>query len=345
LRICLSCGTIAPTSNTDCGRCGVRFEDNTRDLTPEEVSFMPARIKGHFECRSCGKEVPLNYLALDTVPCASCGIDQAVSWDLWEDVLAHAHNTADLTGNAKPHLGDELFWRAFRDEEGEDITAMFRGIGLRKSTLTKGNDYFGGVQYALDVSPGHPLCERCREPLELEASEEAVRASCPACKSSREYSRWIALDKYKGLIAAMAEEHRSDTPAVKTEAGAGAVAITCPNCGGALDVSSAGSFVTCGFCNTACHVPHKLVQKVTGKPVPEAAWWLLFEGPSPLRRQIDRRIEILRHKQDMAKKRRLMEAEQEAEEALQARRFNRNLLLWVLGIFAALLIVAYFFKG
>lgn len=292
MEVCPSCGTIAPTSSDECGRCFTPFGQPRLRATPPPGGLMLARLFGEFDCRSCGSKVALNGFTLGGYLCASCGIEQKFDWDLWEDIITHAHDTADVTGFYKPSFEDNFFWKALAAEEGDDIARMFKSIGLNKSTLSKGNSSFGGLEYEVDVSPGNPICDSCAKPLSVSADETSLRVGCSGCNSTSTYSLCNETARYKGLLGIVSHENRTDAPSVHAEAAPGgvALAISCPNCTGALELGSLGEVVICPFCATTCHVPQRVFQKASGKPVARQAWWMVFSGKSKQRSSVEKRI-------------------------------------------------------
>ena len=164
MEICVSCGAIAPTSNDQCTRCSSQFEETRKEVAPPSEDLQLVRLHGRFKCRSCGSEVALNHFTLDEYLCGRCGIQQVFSWEEWEQIIEHGHNTADLTGFNQPGIVDENFWVEFGEHQGDDIARMFRSIGKDKSTLTKGNSFFGGLDFEMDVTPGNPVCDNCKTP-------------------------------------------------------------------------------------------------------------------------------------------------------------------------------------
>lgn len=212
MEVCPSCGTIAPESYDACKICGASFEQGRPKVTPPAGGLMLVRLCGEFDCRSCGGKVALNHFTLEGYRCGSCGIKQTFDWDLWEQIVTHAHNTADLTGFARPNDADEDFWNAFVQEEGDDLVWMFRAIGRNRSTLTKGNSCFGGLEFEMDVSPGNPICSECGAPLIISADHSALTVSCNRCDDRKTYALSEENPEAAGLVATICGESRTDAP-------------------------------------------------------------------------------------------------------------------------------------
>jgi len=285
---------------------------------------MPARMKGHFICRSCGDKVALNHFSLDGYLCGSCGILQKFGMREWSQIVRHAHDTADITGFFRPSADDVRFWEVFSAYDS-DVAMMFKSIGRDKSCLTKGNEEFGGIEFEMDVSPGHPLCASCSKPVKLEIKAERLHCTCLSCGYAAIYRAFPEAGNYRNCVAAICEDDRSDVSTAKTEpsSGGGAIAITCPNCAGALDVRALGDTVTCPFCKTMCHVPAQVFTRAMGKAIPPRPWWMVFEGESRRRIRINNTLkqqadaarqneERLRKREELAQQSRLKRKDEAA---------------------------------
>ncbi|MBN2341256.1 MAG: hypothetical protein JXX29_09945 [Deltaproteobacteria bacterium] len=304
------------------------------------------RLFGGFTCRSCGSQVALNHMTLSGYLCGNCGIQQQFDWELWQQIVEHAHNTADITGFGQPEFADESFWRAFEEKQDEDIARMFRSIGRDKSTLTKGNSYFGGVAFEIDVTPGNPLCTVCSAPLQPRLHENGLLLQCETCEIEHVYRKPSDVP-YNGLVAAAAVEHRDGAREVTVEtvsSGAAAV-IRCPECSGNLDVNTLGEVVSCPFCSASVVVPSRLMQQVNGKAVPKRAWWVAFTGKSPWRIEVEDELgrQTLRRSRERAEmeRRRRQEADKAIRDAEKQRRLFRIIMI-ILALLTAAVIVAIF---
>ncbi len=249
MKICLSCGAVAPVNNADCGRCNAVFEGNTAKTSPRADGLVFARVQGHFKCRSCGKNVAINHLeSTESVMCGSCGVDQSLELRQWKDIVNHVHSTADITGDSKPLEGDP-FWKFFDQDEGSSTGEKYRSIGYESSTLTSSGGVLRGAQWEVDASPGHPVCTKCRKLLDIGLHEKKLTTSCPSCHRTATYGLPESSINYEGLAGAITPEHCVDHPNVKTNqsSGGAAISLVCPNCSGALTSSEPGRVTVCEF--------------------------------------------------------------------------------------------------
>ncbi len=296
MEICGTCGVIARSTKTECAICSSGYEDKKRKALQPQNGLLPVRIEGEFQCRSCGSKVPLNYFSTDGYLCFNCGIRQKFDWEEWEQIIEHGHNVGDLTGFERPSDWD--FWRIFLEQHDEDILRMVRSIGVEKTILTKGNSFFGGIEFSVDASPGSPVCMTCTIPFDIHEDEKEFRLTCPNCHVEEKYEK-LSNSPYEGLVGCICEKSRTDAPSVKpvNQSGQGAIALSCPNCGGALDVGQLDHRVVCSYCNTTSLVPMGLFQREKGRPVSKVSWWMLFRGHSEWGKATYKELESRREKE------------------------------------------------
>ncbi|CAN5223485.1 hypothetical protein BH09MYX1_BH09MYX1_36560 [soil metagenome] len=269
--VCRTCGVVRAFAKGKCAHCHGEVGEHL--VVPNGDDSAWVCLESAFQCRMCGFVVPLNHLDMDgAVTCGRCGLEQAFAVNVWADALAYAHAVADLFGETVAGL--------------EGVEAL----GTRRSSLTF--DVGGPNAFRATVSPGHPLCETCKQPVVVRATGDGTACvTCSACATEATYvvpnpARNMTKNK---LRAALAIEHRSDRSAVKVEASAGAIAVQCPSCNAALPATEDSKFLTCGFCNTVSRIPDNLWFRLSGKePKPEPVW-LLFQGPSRMRVEAERR--------------------------------------------------------
>jgi hypothetical protein len=223
----------------------------------------------------------MDHLELDgNVTCRSCGIDQAFMVQGWTEILEGLHGLADLSGspdgrNPHPRLA---------------IGAVnpHREIGKQSATVDWKNELEGedGVKQVLRVeaAPGHTVCPAGHGPMRVRAGGD-VHVSCETCGIQQQYSR-LSSSPYDRLTVVLADHNRLDAKAARPGTRDGLDGFSCPGCGAPLPVEEGRALVTCSFCHLTSKVP-------TGKgriasTVPPALWWMLFEGPSPLRRRLER---------------------------------------------------------
>lgn len=151
MRVCPSCGVIAPLSRTDCTACGRQFGASPPVVSPRPDGWYWACVlECDFACRGCGKRSPLD--SLDSlaneqgdVECRNCGMTQAFDRDQWEDVLAFAQDVADCAGPprrfGKPPVSDNPYAALGQDKTFAEKTL----IGMTSTWLVDS----GGKFFAL----------------------------------------------------------------------------------------------------------------------------------------------------------------------------------------------------
>jgi hypothetical protein len=217
--------------------------------------------------------------ALDTdgaIECAHCGLRQRFEVDQWIPAVALAHAVGDLSGpwpegrNPDPTIwiGDENPYARV----GVDQTFVREELGV----------------VTLEVAPGYPVCAACHDLLVVRVTRPgAVETTCPRCGVQAAYAvPEDLLRRFPGLVAVVAEDHRSDRPKARAQATGSVVVLSCPACGAALTVSGSQPLQTCRYCNTTCVVPHRsLCRALQTSPEP-TVWWMLLDGVSDRRKQL-----------------------------------------------------------
>lgn len=90
------------------------------------------------------------------------------------------------------------------------------------------------------------------------------------------------------LVGVVADEHRADRPRARTmPTQSGVVALTCPGCGAPLSLTGRSRLQTCSFCNASCLVPAGSFGARGRDTVQPEVWWILFQGPSKKRRELE----------------------------------------------------------
>ncbi|MFO0682287.1 MAG: zinc ribbon domain-containing protein [Sandaracinus sp.] len=292
MRICHSCGAIAPTDRQACSICAHPFS-RLEERAPERADGAYwAMIRTELTCRQCGGKSPIDEPDVEgTVTCLSCHTIQAFDTSIWEEAFAHAHAVADLAGP-----DPEGRTRGSTSIAADNPYASI-GVGNTTSTLElTGMNISGGVMrtrnLAVAVSPGHPLCTVCHTPIDARMEPGArVVTRCPTCGDGGTYSLPYAVtQQYAQLVLAISEDLRVDRPdaQVKATAAGMVAALHCPSCGGAIDVAPGERAATCPFCKTVCRIPQRTLlslKKQNDRPRP---WWALFRGPSPKRVELER---------------------------------------------------------
>jgi len=292
MELCERCGRVAPGELEACQACGAKFGRRTGSTYDPELSW--AAVRCQFQCRSCGHLSPLDHLDVDgSVSCRRCGLEQAYAVDSWRQALGHAHAVADLAGpdpeGRRPHPRLSIA----ADNPFKQVGVSATEAGHQQS----GQADAGGVSVPntlrVFAAPGQPLCSSCHEPLSLDVKGPGtIELGCGGCNTRPRYELpQRALELHQALVGVIDGEHRSDAAAVSVEAPEGeqgAIAIKCPSCGAPLEIKDTGQIVTCGFCQTPARIPSSTYGRLVNPKLDPATWWLLFRGPSALRRALER---------------------------------------------------------
>ena len=214
--------------------------------------------------------MPLNHLPIDgAVRCLHCARSQAPEENLFAELVHSAHAVVDLAGEEQ---------------------SPYAAIGRTEATAEETFDEARAV-----IGPGGPRCELCSGPLKVEIPSPGVATStCKSCGDRAEYHVKPEREYGRGFVAVLASEHRTDRASVKNVGGA-AIAITCPNCGAPLEPKLDRQAVSCSFCNTPCRIPEETWAVLKGTPRRQP-WYLLFQGTSTLREELQEERERRREK-------------------------------------------------
>lgn len=246
-------------------------------------------VSAEFQCRACGHLSPLNYLDLDgSVKCLRCGLDQAFARSSWKTAIEHAHAVGDLGGSPEgrhphPHISiaaDNPYRDTVSARHQQSGFAIERGVQVP-------------VSLAISASIAQPSCEKCRAPLLTERGVPGeVKTRCATCGETRSYRLPLeATGLVDGLVGVMAGEHRSDQLVTRVEVDTSQpelLTLRCPSCGANLPATSATRHVVCGFCRTSSRLPEKTFFRGGRETATAEQWWLAFEGPSLMRRRLER---------------------------------------------------------
>jgi hypothetical protein len=289
-RVCSTCGYIAASERDRCGHCETPYGAAAL-LVPllAEQRFWVA-VETTFQCRACGHASPLNHLDVDgAVLCLHCGIEQRFDANQWWGALAHAHAVGDLAG---PHAEGRF------PNPQVSVRRHNPHVEIGRSRVSAPNDQGAGQStppsaLRLSAAPGHPLCPRCRAPLELisaQTPELEVRCTNPACA---EHSVHVLPPKVAlhvpQIVGVLGKEHIKNQKDVTLESDAsGLVLVKCPQCTAPVDVSSHSTVVQCRYCQATSRVSHQLLRQMGFEKPKLESWWLLFQGPSKLRSKLER---------------------------------------------------------
>lgn len=301
--ICRTCGIVAPTQGTACEGCQKPLAEVRIQVPPPAPDLTWVAVKCGFTCNQCKFLAPLDGLDADgAVDCAHCGLRQRFEVSQWKEALETAHATGDLAGpdpeGKYPH--PSIWIGTDNDYSKVGVTHTFiHGKPVKGAKLTEldvvgsvsGTAILANLQKQLDLhaAPGHPVCKRCRVPLNTTVTGPgAVSTRCPSCSEEARYTLPDASrNTYERLVGAVADEHRADRPraqAMPTQAGV--VAMKCPSCGGPLSIVGTEKVQTCGYCKASCFVAAKTMARFQSRTPEPEVWWLLFRGLSPERERL-----------------------------------------------------------
>ncbi|MFT3775709.1 MAG: hypothetical protein QM820_60960 [Minicystis sp.] len=277
--ICRRCGVVAPSEGSACAVCKQTLAETRAQVPAQSLDTFWVAVRCAFTCNSCKFLAPLDNLDADgAVECAHCGLRQRFDVPSWTAALDFAHAVGDLAGpqpeGRNPH---PTLW-----------------IGSENPYAEAGKTHAferteSGV-LAIDAAPGHPVCRRCHVPVAVTVTAPgAAETRCPTCGDTARYA--IADDARKlsgALVAVIADEHRNDrlrAQAVATQAGV--MALKCPSCGAPLGLPDSGGVATCTFCKAACIVPARVRTRARNETPEPDVWWILFQGASAKRRDLE----------------------------------------------------------
>jgi hypothetical protein len=179
-RICAECGAIAATESARCNVCGTAYGP----LTPTVPCPVPGRLWARVEivlpCERC--QTPLAQRP-ETVgvpaPCTHCGHSNTLDMGFWDEALHAIHAVVDLS---------------FPDFQGMNAPLgahnPFASLGLRESSVDLPNEMLPSQSpLRMRVSPGAPLCQRCRNPVSVRTTGPGrVTSHCARCDDREAFS-------------------------------------------------------------------------------------------------------------------------------------------------------------
>ncbi len=287
--VCGSCGAIAIQHRTQCEGCGAPMGESWQSVPARRDGCAWVRVKTEITCRHCGHRSPLDALDFDgSSTCAACHSVQAFDTSAWNDILAHAHAVADLNGCDLDGRNTSIAKNNPYSEIG--VSEAYSRIEFTGMKTERGVIRTRHVSTV--AAPGHPLCDSCGSPMQVEAQAPVARTHCPGCGERAEYQMPPeAKTMAPGLVLALGESFRIDRPEAKLDAtSAGmSIAVRCPNCGATLDLLDGKHFITCMYCKTHCRIPNRTLLAMRRGGDRATPYWLLFRLPSVKRAQLERR--------------------------------------------------------
>lgn len=285
LRVCGKCGIIAPSDRDACRDCDAPF-GKTAPTVPRLVDedMYWVGVRAQIVCRICGMRSPMNHLDTDgAVSCDNCGIDQAFDTNQWSRLLAHAHAVGDLAGPPPAgRFGDSdpsiAGINPFAAIGTKDTWAFFDREGKRRGDVRN-------QSLSVCAAPGHPLCQGCRAPLALTAqTDTSITVRCEPCDASATYETPKRVrEQLEGVVALGQAE--GDRDVLLDEDPGGAVAIRCPECRAPLDVDVTSTLARCPFCQVSSRIAPAARRVGASRGEPQT-FWILFAGPSNLRKSL-----------------------------------------------------------
>jgi len=277
--ICASCGVVAPAQRSTCASCD-RELSRPRVFAPASGDLYFTAVRATYVCRACGFPSPLDGLVTaESIDCAQCGSLQRFEPEMWNTGLEHARTIGDLGGpNPEGRAPDADLWI------GDDNP--HRAIGMTETFAKVEADRF-----ALEASPGWPVCRRCSLPLDCVAQGTQVTTRCPGCAAQAQHDvpgRLLERATATGIAGVVSDENRTGRLEVRVQATAsGPVALLCPQCGAAVQsVGGTSNTVECAYCRTLAIIPPRARPREQGAMVKPAVFWLAFRGRSPARVQL-----------------------------------------------------------
>ncbi len=285
MRICRRCGVYAAPGQPSCDECGADLGAHGREVPQPKLLF--AAIKMEFTCRGCGLWSPLDELDVDgAVRCARCGLDQKFHEKWWKRVLGLAHAVADLYGE---HPEGRKPYAIAVDGVNPFAAPAQRYSGIRVAPL-EAEAWADWLPENLRawVAPGRPIGPDSGEPYNVVVEGPGVLYVRTSRGESGRYVVSPSVGKlHRGLLGAIADEHRADREEPDVAAAVEARAIRCGSCGASLPFDGELKLVRCSYCTSVVHVPARLRHAMQKDPRPDL-WWLVFEGRSPYRAYLER---------------------------------------------------------
>lgn len=300
LRICGSCGAIAPTQRTECVSCNASLASPL--VVHDAATGFWVGVECGFNCSVCGNFSPLNYLDNDgEVQCARCGTEQRFDSSQWWEGLSLAHSVGDLAGPAPegrfpvpgaPSIADENMYKPIGVDktfaEHQQQGMIIDGSGMRQHSLK------------VRALPGHPLCDKCNQPLRVKQCAGGVLSvQCPACNNERTYARPEGIPhslQALGGVLAMDHEQGGRHADVQQDQ-SGALAIRCPNCTAPLDFDGKSTVIRCKFCDIAVRIPSTTLRSLGNADPKQLRWWLYFTDVSEERKKLAKKAEAKANKE------------------------------------------------
>ena len=279
------------------------------------------QVRAQFQCQRCRRSSPLNHPDVDgAFDCVHCKLEQAASPAVWKDGLRFAHAVADLGSPGAETREPAIDTSRNYNFELEGLGTSRSNASLHIRMTSESPGHYERHSLEVEASPGHPLCERCAEPLQVQTDADgALSTTCAACHDRATFKLDSRLRQlHSELVGVLANELRADRALVQLGPvnDREAVAVQCPQCGAALELTARDHFVKCAYCQTPSNVPAKLKRQLFPSSELVERWWLVFRGVAPERFDA---LEILSEEAEEAEEDRKAEEQSQREQAERAR--------------------------
>ena len=259
--------------------CGAK---ESRD-TPDTDAVYAVGVRSRFLCRSCNRPAPVDHLAITgEVRCVLCGFEQGLNPADWREVVALAHAVGDLHGPSPS--GRQPSPVAF-DNPFADLGKRKVGVRLQQHGSADLDGFQVSRSLQATLVPGHPRCDRCGATVRIEAGSTTT-TTCPNCGNQVHYRAPAEALSDEGAIAGIIADDLRVERAVADGVLADGKRFACASCGAALQADGIRRVVRCAFCGTMNHVSREVRHELLRSPEPDT-WWLLFEGPSGKRLDLE----------------------------------------------------------
>ncbi len=214
-------------------------------------------------CAGCGQPIPMNgpYRSFN---CSACFRETAVPGDIIGDLL---------------------------NDFEEEYEGLAEGEGTG-GTLMSGSGTYNYSLWRLS-----PRCPACKTPLPAPDLMEPAASTCEKCGSPVHCypaPEWLSREVPPAVFCVTTQagpEKDGGEPLTVDENSRTPVVMGCPQCSGALSISTKSERVTkCGYCSSEVYVPDDLWKKM--HPVRTAVeWFVILSGKSRKQLQAERRLQ------------------------------------------------------
>lgn len=284
MRICRRCGVYAPPEGPSCEACGADLGLQARDALADRL--MCAAIRLEVRCDQCHELTPVDrFDPAGTVRCHHCGNDGPFPEKWWRKIFDRAHAVADLYGESAEGRSASVI--------AIDKVNPFAATARQRSGVVFGTQeadaWSGWLPDPIRawIGPGIPIGPASGEPFQIRVESAGVLHT----RTTRGESARYALDPrapkmHKGLVGAIGEDHRLDHTHPELMVSRGGTPV-CPACGTEVPIDRELKRVRCPSCGTVVQVSSG--DRHAANPGASAeTWWLVFDGPSPYRRFLER---------------------------------------------------------